>query len=219
MCLLKKDTSFIWDDEAQKYFEDLKHDLTHLPLLQPPNYMKDYILYLVASSTSISMVLVQEVDDDQEHVVYYLSKSLSGPEIHYSHVEKLALVIVQAVQHFRNYILLWKTTIIFDCNPMQHILTKHVLGGKYSKWIVILQENDLDFEKAKSKKSLVFAELIFLLPSPNTQSVVEYLIPDENLFLIDTLDLWYGDIIHYLQTQTFLSELSSSDCRCTRYHT
>jgi hypothetical protein len=37
------------------------------------------------------MVLVQEDDDGAEHVIYYLSKSLSGPELCYSHVEKLAL--------------------------------------------------------------------------------------------------------------------------------
>ena len=76
---------------------------------------------------------------------------------------------------------------------------------------MILQEFDLEFKKAKSKKSLVFAKLIFLLPSPNTQFVAEDFIPDETLFLIDTSNLWYGDIICYLQTQTFSSELSSSD--------
>jgi hypothetical protein len=40
------------------------------------------------------MVLVQEDDDDIEHVIYYLSKSLSGPELRYSHVEKLALATI-----------------------------------------------------------------------------------------------------------------------------
>ena len=35
-----------------------------------------------------------------------------------------------------------------------------MIGGKYNKWIVILQEFDLQFVSAKSKKSLIFAELI-----------------------------------------------------------
>ena len=43
--------------------------------------------------------------------------------------------------------------MISDCNPMTYILTKKMLGGKYSKWIFILQEFDLEFEKSKSKKS------------------------------------------------------------------
>ena len=84
------------------------------------------------------MVLVQEDEFPSEHVIYYLSQNLHPTEIKYSHVEKLALAAVQAVQRFRHYILLRKTTVISDCNPMMYIFTKQLLGGKYSKWIVTL---------------------------------------------------------------------------------
>jgi hypothetical protein len=78
---------------------------------------------LAASDHTISMVLVQEDDSHDEHAIYYLIKSLTTIKIKYMHVEKLALVAVQAVQIFCHYILLCKTTIISDCNSMQHILT------------------------------------------------------------------------------------------------
>lgn len=55
-------------------------------------------------------------------------------------------------------------TIIANANLIYHILTRHVVGGNYSLWIVILQEFDLEFAKSKSKKSMVFAELICALP-------------------------------------------------------
>ena len=58
MRLLKKDTPFIWDDFAQCVFDNLKHALTHAPVLQPPNYAKDYSLYVFASLYTIGMVLV-----------------------------------------------------------------------------------------------------------------------------------------------------------------
>jgi hypothetical protein len=51
-------------------------------------------------------------------------------EAKYLHVEKLALVVVQDVQRFHHYILLRKTTVISDCNPMQNIFTCQLLGGK-----------------------------------------------------------------------------------------
>ncbi len=60
------------------------------------------------------MVLVQEDEFGAEHVIYYLSWTLNPTELKYSHVEKLALVAIQAVQRFRHYILLRKTTVIFD---------------------------------------------------------------------------------------------------------
>jgi hypothetical protein len=34
---------------------------------------------------------------------------------------------------------------------MYHILTRQVIAGKYSKWIVILQELDIEFTKSKAK--------------------------------------------------------------------
>jgi hypothetical protein len=83
---------------------------------------------------------------------------------------------------------------------MQHILTCQLLGGKYAKWIVILQEFDLEFDHAKSKKSLFFAELICDFPHSATKNVVVDSLPDESLFLNSSDDLWYGDIIIYLQT-------------------
>jgi len=78
---------------------------------------------------------------------HLLSKCLAGSEILYSHVEKLALEALIIVQRFRHYILLRKTSIIANSNPMYHILTRQVLGGKYSRWIIILQEFDLEFAK------------------------------------------------------------------------
>ena len=91
---------------------------------------------------------------------------------------------------------------------MMYILSKNFLGGKYYKWIVILEEFDLEFEKSKSKKSLIFAELMCDFPCTDTKTVAEQPIADESLFLISTIDTWYGDIIVYLQTQSFQPELS-----------
>jgi hypothetical protein len=196
--LLKKDSKFVWDKVANNDFEALKLSLTKAPLLFPPDYSRDYFLYLAASKYTIGMVLVQEDDNHDEHVIYYLSRSLSSTEIKYQHVEKLALAAVQAVQHFRHYILSRKTTVISHCNPMQHILTRQLLGGKYSKWIVILQEFNLEFDRVTSKKSLVFAELICDFPHTATEKVAVDSLPDESLFLISTNDIWYGDIIIYL---------------------
>ena len=109
------------------------------------------------SEGTAGMVLVQEDNELHEHIVYYLSRNLVGLELKYSHVEKLGLVVVHAVQILRHYILLCKTTVVAAINPFQYILTRHIIWGKYNKWIVILQEFDFDFASTKSKKSLVFA--------------------------------------------------------------
>ena len=84
--------------------------------------------------------------------MYYLSRNLIDAELHYSHVEKLALATVHVVQHLRHYILLHQTLVITHINPFQFILTRRMIGGEYNKWIFILQEFDIEFVSAKSKK-------------------------------------------------------------------
>ena len=109
-------------------------------------------------------------------------------------------------------------TIVADANPMYHILTRKVLRGKYSRWIVVLQEFDLEFGKSKSKKSLVFAELICDLPRTDQEEKHIEPFSDETIFLISTSDPWYGDILSYLQNQRFRPELSREDRRRIRHH-
>jgi hypothetical protein len=58
MRLLKKDVPFYWDDAAQCSFDTLKHALTIAPLLRPPNYNKDFLLFLAVAESTIGMVLV-----------------------------------------------------------------------------------------------------------------------------------------------------------------
>jgi len=134
MRLLKKDMPFMWDDQAQRSFNALKTALVNAPFLSPPDYGRDFIMYLTASASSIGIVLVQEDDSHCEKVIYYLSKGLIVPELRYAHVEKLALAAVHAVQRLRHYILPHKTLVLADLNPMQYILTRRLVGGKFAKW-------------------------------------------------------------------------------------
>ena len=62
-----------------------------------------------------------------------------------------------------------------------------MIGGKYNRWIVILQEFDLEFMSAKSKKSLVFAELISEFPC-GEEMIYDESFSDEHLFLISSQD-------------------------------
>ena len=107
-------------------------------MIDPPDYSKDFLLYVASSTTTIGLVLAHEDPNGQEHVIYYASKNLIDSETRYSHVEKLALAMVIAVQKFQHYILLHTTRVLADQNPMYYILTRQVLRGKYSRWIVIL---------------------------------------------------------------------------------
>ena len=95
--LLRSNIPFVWDDYAQDSFDALKHALTFSPLIRPPKFDRDFILYISVSTHSVTKVLSQEDDIEIKHVIYYVSKNLVGPPISYSHEEKLALTILFSV--------------------------------------------------------------------------------------------------------------------------
>ena len=87
-------------------------------MIHPPDYSNKFLLSVSSSTTTIEMVLVQDNPNGQEHMIYYMSKSLIDSETHYSHVEKLALAMVISVQKVHHYIMLRTTTILTDQNPI-----------------------------------------------------------------------------------------------------
>ena len=72
---------------------------------------------------------------------------------------------VHAVQRLRHYILLRQTMVIAHIHLFQFFLTMRMIGGKYNKWIFILQEFDLEFVSTKSKNSLISMKHISDIPT------------------------------------------------------
>ena len=164
MHLFKKDTPFYRDEQAQESFDALNKSLEMALILSPSDYCHDFFIYVATYQETIGMALVQEDEELHEHVIYYLSQNLIHVELRYTYVEKLSLAIVPVVQRLRHYILLHQTLVVAHINPFQIVLTRRMIGGKYNKWIVILQDFDLEFVLEKSKKSLIFMELISDFP-------------------------------------------------------
>ena len=56
MHLLKKDTPFYWDERAQESFDALKQALVTTPMLSPPDYSRDFLIYVVTSEETVGLV-------------------------------------------------------------------------------------------------------------------------------------------------------------------
>lgn len=112
----------------QASFDALKSILIRASLMYSRNYQNGYFLYRTTLDTTNGMILVQE-GDGIEHSICYLSHNLNDTKVKYSYVEKLALDAVQVIHIFCHYILLQKTIVISDCNPMTYILSCQLLGG------------------------------------------------------------------------------------------
>ena len=61
MRLLKKDTTFSWDQRAQESFDALKWALTSSSMISPPDHSHDSLLYVVASMEMIGMFVFRRM--------------------------------------------------------------------------------------------------------------------------------------------------------------
>jgi hypothetical protein len=101
--LMGMNVPYVWTDEQETAFKTLKEILCSKPLLQYPDFEKEFIVTSDTSSNGIGRVLSQgPVGKDLP--VAYASRVLTAPERNYSTIERELTAIVWACKQFRPYI-------------------------------------------------------------------------------------------------------------------
>uniref|UniRef100_A0A2N9I6A6 Integrase catalytic domain-containing protein n=1 Tax=Fagus sylvatica TaxID=28930 RepID=A0A2N9I6A6_FAGSY len=124
--------AFVWTDECQKSFEELKRYLTSPPLLSPSQQGEALSLYLAVSPTAVSSALIRE-DGGTQLPVYYTSKAFQGAEERYPAMEKLALALA---------------------------MNKPDAAGRLIQWAVELSEFDIEYHPRQAIKAQALADFI-----------------------------------------------------------
>ena len=96
---IKSEDEFHWGAEQQQALDEIKEYLSKPPVLVPPQQDRPFYVYLSVGDTSIASVLIQK-HDDQERVVFYLSRRMLDAETRYPEIEKLCLCYSLLVQSF-----------------------------------------------------------------------------------------------------------------------
>nr|XP_054760876.1 uncharacterized protein LOC129267163 [Lytechinus pictus] len=100
--LLKAKVKYVWSDECQRSFENLKAILVNEPVLAAPNFTKPFKVAIDACDVGVGAVLLQEDEEGIEKPVCYFSKKLNRFQKKYSTIEKEALSLVLALQQFES---------------------------------------------------------------------------------------------------------------------
>ncbi|KAK3019363.1 hypothetical protein RJ639_004337 [Escallonia herrerae] len=93
---IRKTKDFVWTDDFQKSFEELKTYLSSLPLLSKPLPEEDLFLYLLVTKVAVSAVLVRV-----QKPIYYVSKVLQDVETRYPKIDKIALALIISAKRLR----------------------------------------------------------------------------------------------------------------------
>nr|KYP45002.1 Retrovirus-related Pol polyprotein from transposon 412 family [Cajanus cajan] len=100
--LLRKSSTFSWNEPCEEAFAALKATLASPPILTRPEPSSLLELYLAVSEEAISSFLVQEKGGSQIPI-YFVSRLLQDSETRYQLIEKVALGLVHTSRHLRHY--------------------------------------------------------------------------------------------------------------------
>jgi len=101
--LMKKGTYFVWTDECQEAFDELKHRLVTGPILALPENEGCFILDTDASDSGMGAVLSQQ-QSGVEKVIAYASRTMTNAEKKYETTRKELLAVVYGLKQFRQYL-------------------------------------------------------------------------------------------------------------------
>ena len=139
--LLKKNGRFEWNENTQQAFDTLRELLCKEPILQFPDFQRDFLLTTDASDTAIAGVLSQG-RIGQDLPIAYASRVLNTAEKNYSTIEKELLAIVYCVAHFRPYLYGRRFTLVTDHQPLLWLYRVKDPTSRLMRWRLKLEEYD-----------------------------------------------------------------------------
>jgi len=143
--LTKKRVKFQWNDSCEKAFELIKSRLTESPILAYPTRDDKFILDTDASAYGIGGVLSQ-IQNGQEKVIAYASKTLSSSQSNYCTTMRELLAVVIFTKHFHHYLWGRNFSLRTDHASLTWLTNFKEPTGMLARWLSILGNYDITIE-------------------------------------------------------------------------
>jgi hypothetical protein len=205
---LQKDMPYNFEANCRIAFDKLKELLTSAPIIQPPNWEMPFEIMCDASKLAIGAVLGQR-NGKKSHVICYASRTLNSAQCNYSTTEKELLAIVFALDKFRSYLLGSKVIVFSDHAALKYLLSKKESKPRLIRWILLLQEFDLEIKDKKGADNSVADHLSRIVNEEDMLPIAETF-PDEQLLHLQGKEPWYADIVNFLVTGILPYELKKA---------
>ncbi|GJS94723.1 putative nucleotidyltransferase, ribonuclease H [Tanacetum coccineum] len=148
--LMRKGEKFVWTDERQESFEELKQRLVSAPILTLPSGSGGFQIYSDASKKGLGCVLMQH-----GKVIAYASRQLKPYEVNYpTHDLELAAVVF-ALKIWRHYLYGEACDIFTDHKSLKYIFTQRELNMRQRRWLELLKDYDTNIQYHPGKANVV----------------------------------------------------------------
>ncbi|CAN6554997.1 unnamed protein product [Malus baccata var. baccata] len=183
--LLQKEVPFEFNEACEQAFKHLKDLLTTAPIITPPDWSIPFELMCDASDYELGAVLGQR-KNKQPYVIYYASRTLNDAQLNYSTTEKELLAVVFALDKFRSYLIGTKVIVFTDHAALKYLFTKKEAKPRLIRWMLLLQEFDIEIKDKKGSDNVVADHLSRLVREEEVLPIFKTF-PDEQLLSIQVI--------------------------------
>ncbi len=148
--LVKKDKKFKWTPQCEHSFQELKRRLSSAPVLLPPDFSKDFVIYCDASRQGLGCILMQD-----RHVIAYASRQLRPHEDNYPTHDLELAAVVHALKTWRHYLLGNRCEIFTDHQSLKYIFTQSDLNLRQRRWVELISDYDLGITYTPGKANVM----------------------------------------------------------------
>ena len=154
--LLKKNSEYIWNDQAENAFKNLKKSFLSNEILIFPDYNKEFIVETDASNYAIGCVLSQISENDQLlHPIAFYSRSLNSNEKNYTIYDKELLAVITAFDVWRHHLegAKYPIQVITDHKNLLYLKKPQHLNQRQIRWSLFLSKFDFRISYRPGTKS------------------------------------------------------------------
>ena len=164
--------------------------------MRAPDWHLPFEVMCDASDLDVGAVLRQRVEG-KPYVVYYARKTLNEAQRNYTTTEKELLAVVYTLDKFRSYLIGSDIVIFTDHSALKYLLTKQNSKARLIRWVLLLQEFNIQIRDKKGVENVVADHLSRLTIAHNTHKlpiIDEF--PKESLLTV-SIAPWYAHIANF----------------------
>ena len=151
--LLIKDTPFVWTDEQQRAFCDLKNELCNPPTLGFPDRNKPMRLTLDSCSTGLGCILSNINDDGTETVLHYGARATTKSERAYSATDLELAALLTDIRTFNSYLANTHFEVLSDHISLTYIRNLKFGTSRLVRASIMLSQYDFSIRHLSSKEN------------------------------------------------------------------
>lgn len=191
--LLRKDVKFVWSEDCEKSFTEIKKLLCSQPVLEIFDKDLPIRIHTDASLEGIGAVLKQVQYNEKEKPVAYFSKKLNESQKRKKAIYLECLAIKEAVKYWQHWLIGRRFEVYSDHKPLENMNIRARMDEELGELTYYLSQYDFQIKSVPGKDN-VEADCLSRNPVLEPNENIEEVLKIVNLMKVDEIKKIKGTI-------------------------